>query len=602
MSKVYLRPLDEVLVQNDEKRAFLLGVATYLKKLNAFASSKKSQSITEYNVGGVISIVEQLETLADTYKTPDSEDLELLGAEDYYKALIKSWFCYQDYKHGLGEVKAKTYFNSDFDIAGTLPLTIGQFLVTLKPAINTYKYEMFKVSHNLLARYSDYIKQGEAFPSVDPNNLNHDTDPSDLLNDTPVDVKELLRSFQTLFRMAKITKQDNAFKALELRKAGNELLKQNRTGAALAKYSEGISIDPNNYVLYSNRGAIYTSLNDLDSAIEDLETATKLNPNYETAWTRLGFIFLAMGKSGKSVEAYSKAIKLADEKKMLPTYLKKLCAALDHAEQRARSNGSGSNLSQYTDPIQSIRAANQSTGSASQSRPQTQGSFPGAFPIPNSQDSGIQEHLNTFFQNISGNGNGDGAQTDPLVATLNGLGTMFSGTGSIQMFGINEQPNQNPQTDQQTQGSTNQQSTRSTPATSTNPPAGTQTNQTQQQPQNSAQPTPQGFNFSQMIQNSLPEGLRSTVGPAITFAINNAHHFQQQPRPQQAPQASQAPNSQPQTQQNQQEQAPQHPDEESEDEVIFATFATGPDGNPTVQTQSRRFPHQEDYNPADDLD
>lgn len=590
MSKVNLRPLDDVLQQNSEKRAFLHGVAAYLKKLNTFASSKKSQSITEYNVGGVISIVEQLETLADTYR---SEETDLLDVEDYYDVLVKSWFCYQDCKQDVGEVKASTYFNSNYDVSGTLPLTIGQLLLTLEPAINTYKYEMFKVSNNLLTRYSDYIKKGESFYSVDPNTLNYQTQQKGGL-ETQADLEGLLKSFQTLYRVTKVSKIDSASKALELRKAGNELLKQNRTGAALAKYTEGIAEDPNNYVLYSNRGAVFTTINDIDSAIKDLEKATELEPKYETGWTRLGFAYLAVGKAFKSVEAYSKAIKLADEKKMVPQYLKKLCAALDLAEQRAKANGVNSNLAQFTDPIQSIRAAHQEA--TPQSRPESQGVFSGAFPGPDGQPSGIQEHLNTFFQNLGNNGNRDASQSDPLVATLNGLGTILSGTGSIQMFGVNDLGNQQSnQTPQPAQSSTNQQSDRSTQPPSTTAAAGPQTNQPQQAQQQTQSPQPQGFNLAQMIQNSLPEGLRSTVGPAISFAINNAHNLNQQR--QQSPQAESTSNRR---EPPQRDESP--PSEESEDEVIFASFGTGANGQPFVQTQSRRFPHDENYNPADDLD
>lgn len=529
MSKVNIQPLDSIFSNNEQKRSFLYGVATYLKRLNTFASSKKTPNLIEYNVGGVISIVEQLETLAETFR-PESLESQVIYGDDHVKILNQSWFCYEDSKDQSTEVTVKDHFNSNYDHSGNLPLRIGQFLLTLEPAINTYKYEMFKVSYNLLARYSNYIKKGEPIASVDPTSEAYLKDQEELSDKSAEDLQGLMKAFKTLYRMTKIDRSDNFANALEHRKKGNDLMKKKRLGAAIAEYTEAITLDSGNHVLYSNRGAIYTLLDDPRSAIEDFDRAVVLEPEYETAWTRLAFSYLTIGDAVKSVQHYSKSIKLATDKKLSPQYIQKLCSSLDQAEARARTSGTIQHTTIYTEPIQEIR----NTYAPQQRGPQGQ---QGQGPTGNTTQPGLEEHLGTLFQQFRGpNENGS---NDPLVTTLNGIGTIF-GANSFQMFGT---PNNAPANNENTNGDStqNREQTAPQPQTSNDPIPTASSNSAVQDPesiilesnetpinqpqqQQQQQQRPQGL--ADLIQNALPEGLRNTIGPAIRMAISSSGNNQ----------------------------------------------------------------------------
>ncbi|ODV75312.1 TPR-like protein, partial [Cyberlindnera jadinii NRRL Y-1542] len=79
----------------------------------------------------------------------------------------------------------------------------------------------------------------------------------------------------------------------DLRNEGNAVFKQGKFGAAIAKYTEAILLDPTNYVLYSNRAACYNYLNAADSAITDLLKSIELNESFQPSWARLGYCYLA---------------------------------------------------------------------------------------------------------------------------------------------------------------------------------------------------------------------------------------------------------------------------------------------------------------------
>ena len=46
-------------------------------------------------------------------------------------------------------------------------------------------------------------------------------------------------------------------------------------------YTEAISLDPNNHVLYTNRSAVYLKTKQFDLAFEDGKKAAELQPNWQ---------------------------------------------------------------------------------------------------------------------------------------------------------------------------------------------------------------------------------------------------------------------------------------------------------------------------------
>ena len=76
---------------------------------------------------------------------------------------------------------------------------------------------------------------------------------------------------------------------------GNEEFKKKNYAAAVGLYTEGISLDPSQDVLYSNRGLSYMNLNEPDKAKMDFSKALELNPKNIKAMKRISYMFIQEG-------------------------------------------------------------------------------------------------------------------------------------------------------------------------------------------------------------------------------------------------------------------------------------------------------------------
>lgn len=76
--------------------------------------------------------------------------------------------------------------------------------------------------------------------------------------------------------------------AAQYRQQALELLDQGRPLEAVAELDKAIKIEPNAAELYSLRGAARNDLGDFQRAIEDLDTATELDPVLAVATTIAG--------------------------------------------------------------------------------------------------------------------------------------------------------------------------------------------------------------------------------------------------------------------------------------------------------------------------
>src|SRR3990167_6498588 len=66
----------------------------------------------------------------------------------------------------------------------------------------------------------------------------------------------------------------------ELKAKGNAAMAQNNFVDAVKYYSDAIALDPNNYVLYSNRSAAQVSLGNFEDALQDGEKTVSINPGW----------------------------------------------------------------------------------------------------------------------------------------------------------------------------------------------------------------------------------------------------------------------------------------------------------------------------------
>jgi tetratricopeptide (TPR) repeat protein len=98
-----------------------------------------------------------------------------------------------------------------------------------------------------------------------------------------------------------------------LRQEGNTLLKSNDIRGAISKYTEGISIAPNDHLLYSNRSAAFLLQNNLDQALDDATRCIQLAPRWGKSYTRRADALFAMGKYAEAKDLCTSALELIGE-------------------------------------------------------------------------------------------------------------------------------------------------------------------------------------------------------------------------------------------------------------------------------------------------
>ncbi|XP_068107170.1 LON peptidase N-terminal domain and RING finger protein 3 [Hyperolius riggenbachi] len=92
--------------------------------------------------------------------------------------------------------------------------------------------------------------------------------------------------------------------AMRLRLEGNALFKDNRLEEALEKYNEAIRLVPLDHLLYSNRSMIYLSLKSYEPALEDADTACRLQPYWLKGHLRKAQALANLGKTEHALREF----------------------------------------------------------------------------------------------------------------------------------------------------------------------------------------------------------------------------------------------------------------------------------------------------------
>lgn len=94
--------------------------------------------------------------------------------------------------------------------------------------------------------------------------------------------------------------------AAQLKQDGNKLLKEGKTEDALEKYSNAISLSPDEK-LYSNRSLCHLKLKNYENALEDAKKAVELNPMWYKSWFRMAEAYKLLLNWKCAIIAYYKA-------------------------------------------------------------------------------------------------------------------------------------------------------------------------------------------------------------------------------------------------------------------------------------------------------
>mmetsp|Transcript_10845 Transcript_10845/g.19313 ORF Transcript_10845/g.19313 Transcript_10845/m.19313 type:complete len:702 (-) Transcript_10845:388-2493(-) len=111
--------------------------------------------------------------------------------------------------------------------------------------------------------------------------------------------------------MSDISAAENA------KKAGNKAYAAKDYAAALAHFSEAISLNDSDYIYYSNRSACRAQMKDIDGSLEDAKKCVSLAPEWAKGYARLGAAYYSAGELRKSLKAYEDGLKIDPKLKQL---------------------------------------------------------------------------------------------------------------------------------------------------------------------------------------------------------------------------------------------------------------------------------------------
>lgn len=132
----------------------------------------------------------------------------------------------------------------------------------------------------------------------------------------------------------------------ELKDEGNEYFKKKEYEKAIDCYTQAISLEPNDHILYSNRSGSYLNLNKADLALKDANKCVELNAEWWKGYHKLGLAQFTLGKTEEALNSYKKGLELDKDNTTIKN-------SIIEAEQKLKedSNPFAKNFHKlYTDP------------------------------------------------------------------------------------------------------------------------------------------------------------------------------------------------------------------------------------------------------------
>lgn len=130
---------------------------------------------------------------------------------------------------------------------------------------------------------------------------------------------------------------DHEYKALanSLKDEGNVAFQTGDIDTALRLFTQGIELDPDNYILYSNRSAAYMKADSISKALHDAEKCVELAPAWAKGYNRLGVAQQRLTRFDAAIDTFKKGIELEPNNQALWAALK-ACEEASKADKAAR--------------------------------------------------------------------------------------------------------------------------------------------------------------------------------------------------------------------------------------------------------------------------
>mmetsp|Transcript_1839 Transcript_1839/g.4099 ORF Transcript_1839/g.4099 Transcript_1839/m.4099 type:complete len:571 (+) Transcript_1839:111-1823(+) len=122
----------------------------------------------------------------------------------------------------------------------------------------------------------------------------------------------------------------------ELKAKGNAAFSAKNFPEAIDWFTQGINVDGNNHVLYSNRSASYAGLQQYDKALEDAKKCISIKPDWGKGYGREGAAYHGLGDLESAVASYKKGLGVEPGLAMLQNGLEEV-----KADMAASMKGTG---------------------------------------------------------------------------------------------------------------------------------------------------------------------------------------------------------------------------------------------------------------------
>ncbi|XP_051542332.1 stress-induced-phosphoprotein 1-like [Myxocyprinus asiaticus] len=117
-------------------------------------------------------------------------------------------------------------------------------------------------------------------------------------------------------------------KVSQLKDQGNKALSAGNVDEAVRCYTEALSLDPSNHVLFSNRSAAYAKKGDYDNALKDAYQTIKIKPDWGKGYSRKAAALEFLGRLEDAKATYQEGLRQEPSNQQLKEGLQKMEARL----------------------------------------------------------------------------------------------------------------------------------------------------------------------------------------------------------------------------------------------------------------------------------
>ncbi|XP_068622417.1 uncharacterized protein [Battus philenor] len=121
----------------------------------------------------------------------------------------------------------------------------------------------------------------------------------------------------------------------ELKNKGNECVKDGKFIEAVLHYTHAIKMEPNNYVLYSNRSLAFLKLDQHYLSLQDANETVKLQPQWAKGYFRRAEVEAASELYDEAIISYTRALQLDPHN---PKLIESIQLITDKQKQKVKGN------------------------------------------------------------------------------------------------------------------------------------------------------------------------------------------------------------------------------------------------------------------------